>query len=87
MSKPDGGPAFPTTWDSSDTRLQTEGGMSLRQYYAGEVVKGVWSNSALITALLRANPTRSGLEQSIACDAVTQADALLAELNKETTKD
>lgn len=38
----DGGPAFPTTWDAShNAALQTEDGMSLRDWFAGQALAGV----------------------------------------------
>lgn len=35
----DGGPAFPTTWDANhNAALQTQDGMSLRDWFAGQVL-------------------------------------------------
>ena len=83
LSKPDGGPAFPTDTEAFNAGL---GGMSLRQHYAGEAMKGICSNGLWTTSIIM-QTGEGGLLERIADLAATQADFLIARLNKETTKD
>ena len=69
MDKPnDGGPAFPCT----DAKGFTSEGMSLRDYFAGQALAG-----------LLACMKTTGSKKEFAMDAYTQADAMLAEREKE----
>ena len=72
MSKPDGGPAFPSGGETGYTLIR---GMTLRQHYAGLNMAEFYARSDYHTFA------------DAAVDAVNAADALIAELNKETTKD
>lgn len=65
-----GGPAFPTV--SASVHLPHHG-MSLRTYFAGQAMIGLLSN----------NETAYSPAQN-AQDAIQYADALIAELGKET---
>ena len=60
----DGGPAFPSDRFG-------EGGMSLRDYFAGQALAG-----------LIACPNTSGDEEPFACNAYKFADAMLTEREK-----
>ena len=79
-AKDDGGPAFPQGPDSHDS---TASGMTLRQWYAGEAMKGLIS--ALHTeagAKALQNVATGGLisaAQALAILALSYADALIAE--------
>jgi hypothetical protein len=69
----DGGPAFPTTWwdrDSVGETVPRESfpGMSLLDYFAGQVMNGMWSNDFGVGTL-----------QEAAARAYDQAEAMLAE--------
>jgi hypothetical protein len=52
----DGGPAFPQTVEAYDLVMdrwatQSVGGMSLRDYFAGKAMQGIWSNTDVLQAL------------------------------------
>ena len=70
MSKPDdGGPAFPHS--SSPMRGDlTEWGMTLRDWFAGQALAGIW-----------ACPTVNGDHQDLANEAYKTADAMLTARN------
>ncbi len=72
----DGGSAFPLSREWDDVHCQwmitAEGGMTLRQYYAGQVIQGALAAS-------EAEWTPTGLAQW----AVNVADALIAELARD----
>ena len=77
MSKPnDGGPAFPMTVqediDCCPRYAAGYGGMSLRDYFAGQALAGMLADS-----------TRQGSLENYAEDAYGIADAMLAEREKE----
>jgi len=61
---PDGGPAFPT----ATLAQKTEGGMTLRDYFAGQALAGILSSASF-------GDTRDWLPQK----AYALADAMLAE--------
>lgn len=83
MSTRDGGPAFPEIQtglmydrelDESLPNIFSVGGMTLRDYFAGQALAG-----------LATLATKIGDPQKFAADAYTLADALLAEREKEVT--
>jgi hypothetical protein len=67
-------PAFPTQYsnEADGSTVMPSEGMTLREYYAGLAMQG----------LLARHPF-GGHTESISIDAVTLADALIAELAKE----
>lgn len=67
MTKRDGGPAFPL----ADGTRDDEGGMTLRDYFAGQAIAGLCCRDA----------TR--MTDTLAQEAFEVADAMLAERNKE----
>lgn len=67
-----GGPAFPTLADNGHAMNQD--GMTLRDWFAGKVVQGLWSNA---TAL--AQMPRGAESEMIASVAYEVADAMLKE--------
>ena len=69
--KSDGGPAFPQS-ESWGTSRPVPGGMTLRQYFAGQAMMGTLANPDLVD-----QPSH------VAECSVEQADALIAELEKE----
>ena len=80
MSTPinDGGPAFPhfKTNEQGKTELCPQGGMTLRDYFAGQALAGI---------LMNHTTAKFGLtEISVACYAYKFADAMLAA--KEASK-
>ncbi|MFB3910456.1 MAG: hypothetical protein ACE15D_18860 [Candidatus Eisenbacteria bacterium] len=77
MSKPDGGPAFPTT-DPNYEAKYASAGMTLRDYFAARAIPIVAGQEALHPTLGDEGPTYSG----IASRAYLLADAMLAERNK-----
>lgn len=75
----DGGPAFPTTWDAANgATLQTDGGMSLRDWFAGQALPAI----VAATSAGQHNPaTRDSdthIAFAIARDAYFVADAMIA---------
>ncbi len=76
----DGGPAFPVpsvgTGDPRDGMTQGSNGMTLRQYYAGEALKGYLSNPDVLN-----HPSYS--RESLSDECCRMADALIAALKKE----
>jgi len=82
-------PAFPQSVSINATgdsvcSWELEGGLGLtiRQYYAGLICANMWSNPESIKAMLMA--AGPGIE-SIASAATQQADALITELEKDTS--
>ena len=64
--------------------ITTEDGLSKREYFASMAMQGIASNSILTEAFLQdAKITKEGVSV-YARNAVVLADALIAELNKET---
>lgn len=82
MSKIDGGPAFPTTeWgrtQDGSVAQQSIGGMSLRDWFAGQVLAGLWANPRDDYTVAR---------EDKAVEAYRQADAMLAARNAKPTSE
>ncbi len=82
----DGGPAFPTDSEHQPAGhvLHTEG-MSLRDYFAGQIVVAAIATPVLYEEIIRA-ASKTGVtsEALIARLAYGRADAMLAEREKET---
>ena len=67
MTIKDGGPAFPVTpTDNSGQIGPTEYGMSLRDWFAGKAISGIWADGEL-----------KGSYDDLAEHAYEQADAML----------
>jgi hypothetical protein len=73
--KEDGGPAYPFVVQNDSDDVYR--GMSLGDYFAGQALNGILSNSALIDTL-RPNTMEWVKDQSL-----LMADAMLAERSKE----
>ncbi len=77
-TKPDGGPAFPTE-RRVGYRSQSEGGMTLRDYFAGQAIASIpvrnWDGAS--------QSTGKPVTQLWAECAYAVADAMLAERSKE----
>lgn len=76
MKKPDGGSAFPTGGththrDGSVMSVDFRGGMTLRDYFAGQALVGTLSLSAPLIDT-----------ETVVADAYAIADAMLAEREK-----
>lgn len=69
-SKPDGGPAFPTTEFYDEQPIGSYGGMTLRQYYVGQALSGLSANPDCAKSCLK----ELQLETYIARIAVMYAD-------------
>ena len=68
--------AFPSTYSSED-------GLSKREYYAGRAMQAILSNQTFLETVLKAaGGQRAVAATAIANEAITMADALLAELSK-----
>lgn len=89
----DGGPAFPATFESvepgvgamPDVRtLEAWRGMSLRDWFAGQALSGIWAQMAGVTPEGLC-PTEE-IPLRLARAAYIQADAMLAERNKGEDK-
>ena len=78
MSKKSGGPAFPTDhgwYDGEDVwRHNLYGGMTLRDWFAGQALSGLLACSSLV---------RSEVGTSITKNAYAYADGMIKELEKE----
>jgi hypothetical protein len=84
-------PAFPEIKSKSDdpenqnvTDVFSEGGMTIRQYYAGLAMQGICANPDISREIEKAGLTRDQVHVAYAAGAVRQADALIAELEKAT---
>lgn len=64
--------AFP-----ADARTMTDGGMTMREYYAGQALNGIMANQNTM-------PTEQYHFDNIAEDALRAADALLSALANES---
>jgi hypothetical protein len=87
MSTPkDGGPAFPFAFQELDAqgRPRTEQivnpGMTLRDYFAGQALAGIVGKAQMARMAL------SRVEQEVAADAYSYADAMLAGREKGGAK-
>ena len=78
--KDDGRSAFPyqaiASGDELTGDLPGDPGMTLRQWYAGQAVVGLMANA-------NGRYENNAWASNVASDAVTLADALIAELDKE----
>lgn len=84
MSANDGGAAFaragiPTNWEE-----HAQSGMTLRQYYKGEALKGLLANPSLVGWGFEMQPDKCGIDsndnrKALVFKAGQFADALLAE--------
>ncbi len=79
--KPDGGPAFPRGGSDHD---EPEDGMSLRDWFAGQVVNGI---AAALGREFPADTTPESLVVNLSISSYVIADAMLAERNKEGEPD
>lgn len=67
-----GGPAFPNSKQVGQALIITEGGMTLRDYFAAKAMQGLLADSNVI-----------GSTENVSTAAYKMADAMLAERNKE----
>lgn len=70
-----GGPAFPTLADNGHAMNQD--GMTLRDWFAGKSMQGIWSNAAALAQM-----PKGAEAKSIASVAYEMADAMLEERSK-----
>lgn len=91
MSAPDGGPAFPRVESTdylvnSTARIVTTGGMSLRDWFAGQAIQGILANGSphvmAIGAKEAAEFGETRTEQTWSRWAYEIADAMLRERAK-----
>ncbi len=75
--KNDGGSAFPKIVDEPGEDLRQEGGMSLRDYFAGMALQGLLSNG--LSAKIRNKYVDKGDDELYAWSAYDLADAMLKE--------
>lgn len=74
MTKNDGGPAFPSVLYSHEREENwSTDGMTLRQYYAGQMMAAI---------IVGNGAAGCALTYGAAKDAISAADALIAELEK-----
>lgn len=78
----DGGPAYPTRdfWDEAESRKH-EHGMSLRDWFAGQALKGIIAKSPYKSGTLAEMKASGDIEARVAA-AYDYADAMLAERSK-----
>lgn len=85
MSKETGGPAFPIgVLDISRKKSYLDGGMTLRDYFAGQALKGILSDATHLNTIAQ-RVTKGGvpdLFEGVAKVACQYADAMIAERNK-----
>lgn len=84
--RPGGNPAFPIPHENGDTRLGNEG-LTKREYFAGIAMHAEFLSCGMNTIAAMdlaetAKKAGQSVEQRIAVNALTVADALLAELAK-----
>ena len=83
MSKPDGGPAFPSTTDRVDEAHVGYPGMSLRQWYAGMALQGILASCPANMEVKEISP--SCLNQwANTCFKMADAMILAREKEKQT---
>jgi len=86
----DGGPAFPVGFREYDQKIHGKApalglaGMSLRAYFAGQALNGMLASESTGDGMMPANEPRATWEARTAERACDWADALIAELQKET---
>lgn len=78
--KDDGGSAYPVqAWEGpNDQAIWPERGMSLRDYFAGQVVSGAMSSSWGENALNKLNESKPGSAHTLSQFAYSVADCMLA---------
>lgn len=82
MSKPDGGPAFPTS-HSPEYPNEICGGMTMRDYFAAKVLAAQCGNSEMIKATMSKNGgDLYAAMRSLSRQSYVAADAMLAEREK-----
>lgn len=87
-NKPDGGPAFPMRTYSQDqstgisTMHESIGGMTMRDYFASDAMKGMLSCQDFMNEICRTVPDKVSARAEISRLAYSQADAMLAERAK-----
>ena len=88
MSKFGSDPAFPFKGNPKDVSFPLQDipiykGLSKREYFAGEAMKGFLSNSVYIASIADATPgSPEKAAKIISLHSLIHADALLAELEK-----
>lgn len=93
MSAPENPPAFPRTesrnsegpvcLQDSTARIVSVGGITLRDYFAGQALVGILSNATWTDALVKHNGTdKDRLLEDIGGQCYDIADAMLAERSK-----
>lgn len=93
--KPDGGAAFPAIWSHGHTKQTYPGGMTLRDYLAGQMLTGVYAGGAHVRIANEVQQQSDKLEMSltpahvcheaeklIAAMCYATADAMIAERAK-----
>ncbi len=79
----DGGSAFPLLDDpgSGCGLMMREPGMSLRAYFAGQIITGIYACHEMMSGFADVTKSRDGIYVIAADMAVKQADALLSALD------
>ncbi len=77
-----GGPAFPHIAEDKKWWQEKYGGMSLRDYFAGQALLGMNSNPDLLEIVTAGDVLDGSVFQRLSSKAYEQADAMLEERNK-----
>lgn len=81
----DGGPAFPsfhiTEAPDGFSNTQSSGGLTIRDWFAGQAMAPAWNIVALVNQL-QENPLATPSHSEVATVAYKMADAMLAEREK-----
>lgn len=76
MNKPDGGPAFPMP--ASDGFHEQQSGMSLRDWFAGQAMRGCLANPDISKSAARCKVTTAEFRADISRAAYLMADEMIA---------
>ena len=75
----DGGPAYPEVGTGADGDVSNRGGMSLRDYFAGQALAGCLADSEMVNdCFYKAKAVGATLEAGISSWSYRLADAMIA---------
>jgi hypothetical protein len=82
--KENGGSAFPipVAIGPTDDLYDGQGGMSLRDWFAGQALSGIFANPDISASAARLSVTTESFREDCARAAYASADAMLAERQK-----
>ena len=81
-NKDDGGPAFPLQIENRDQYEGSQYGMTLRDWFAGQALAGMFANPEISLSAARLNVSTDEFRLDTARAAYASADAMLAARSK-----